>query len=85
MVIGIDASRANREQKTGVEWYSYHLIQELKKIPLTKGDKFILYSLNELKGELAHLPHNWQSKVLIWPFKYVWTQIRLAWEILINP
>ncbi|MBL7142020.1 glycosyltransferase family 4 protein [Patescibacteria group bacterium] len=85
MIIGIDASRANRKQKTGVEWYSYHLIQELKKIPLTKGDKFILYSLNELKGELAHLPHNWQSKVLIWPFKYVWTQIRLAWEILINP
>src|SRR3989344_7304771 len=32
MTIGIDASRANRENKTGVEWYSYHLIQELKKM-----------------------------------------------------
>ena len=34
MLIGIDASRANLVRKTGVEWYSYHLINELKKIPL---------------------------------------------------
>ena len=85
MLIGVDASRANQEQKTGVEWYSYYLIQELKKIPLNPGDKFILYSRDKLKGDLAHLPNNWQSKVLSWPFKYIWTQIRLSWEMLINP
>lgn len=32
MVIGIDASRANKKQRTGTEWYSYFLIEELKKI-----------------------------------------------------
>ncbi|MCX7778843.1 MAG: hypothetical protein N2259_01195 [Patescibacteria group bacterium] len=44
MLIGIDASRANREIKTGVEWYAYYLIEELKKI--TSGDKnqfFFIY------------------------------------------
>ncbi len=85
MVIGIDASRANQNQKTGIGWYSYHLIRELKKIPLNQGDKFILYSPNELKDDLARLPENWQSRILNWPLKYLWTQIRLAWEMLINP
>ena len=30
MIIGIDASRANRDNKTGTEWYSYLLIEHLK-------------------------------------------------------
>lgn len=85
MLIGIDASRANKKNKTGTEWYSYHLIQALKKIPFKPGDKFILYSKNKFKGDLANLPNNWQSKVLSWPFKYVWTHIRLCWEIFFNP
>ncbi|MDD5164697.1 MAG: glycosyltransferase family 1 protein, partial [Patescibacteria group bacterium] len=85
MIIGIDASRANRPQKTGVEWYSYHLIQELKKIPLSQGDKFILYASEELKGDLGIMPAGWKTKILSWPLKYFWTQKRLSWEMLINP
>jgi len=85
MIIGIDASRANREQKTGIEWYSYHLIQELKKISLAPGDKFILYTPFKLKGLLAEMPVNWEERVLKWPFKYLWTQVRLAWEMLFYP
>jgi len=84
MLIGIDASRANKKNKTGVEWYSYYLIQALKEIPLKSGDKFILYSKDKLKGDLAYLPNNWQNKVLSWPFKYIWTHIRLSWEIFFN-
>ncbi len=82
MIIGIDASRANREQKTGIEWYSYHLIQELKKISLAPGDKFILYTPFKLQGSLAELPINWEERVLKWPPKYLWTQVRLAWEMI---
>jgi len=85
MIIGIDASRANRKRKTGVEWYSYHLIQELKKISLDPGDKFILYTPFKLQGPLAELPNNWEEKVLKWSPKYLWTQIRLAWEMLFHP
>lgn len=85
MVIGIDASRANQKGKTGVGWYSYHLIQELKKTPLKPGDEFILYSFDELKEDLAQLPEKWQSRKLSWPLRYLWTQIRLSWEMFLNP
>lgn len=84
MIIGIDASRANKIYKTGTEWYSYHLIQELKKIT-DPTDQVILYSPEALTGGLEVLPTNWKSKVLSWPPERLWTQIRLSWEMLFNP
>lgn len=85
MIIGIDASRANKTQRTGTEWYSYFVIEELKKL---RGDimcQFILYSREPLRGDLAKLPPNFESRVLAWPPKFLWTQIRLSWEMLIHP
>jgi len=84
MTIGIDASRANKSEKTGTEWYSYHLIQELKKITDPK-DQFILYSREKLRGETGDLPPNWQSRVLGWPPKKLWTQARLSFEMWQRP
>ncbi|MDA2922351.1 glycosyltransferase family 4 protein [Patescibacteria group bacterium AH-259-L07] len=81
MKIGIDASRANRKFKTGTEWYGYHVIQAMKKIPVRNGDCFILYSPDKLRSNLGHLPKGWGKKQLRWPFTYVWTQIRLFWEM----
>lgn len=119
MIIGIDASRANKPNKTGTEWYSWHLIEELKKIavlppfakepalsdnrtgragdggvvlpPFSKGrageglDQFLLYTNDRLIGDLAKCPENFAEKVLTWPPKYLWTQIRLWWELLVSP
>ncbi len=84
MTIGIDASRANNTQKTGVEWYAFFLIEELKKI-MPSDVKVILYSEKPLEGELAKLPVNWSSKVLHWPPKRLWTQVRLSYEMLVHP
>ena len=53
MLIGIDASRANRKFKGGTEWYSYYLIRELAKID--SKNKYILYSDKPLVGGLADL------------------------------
>lgn len=92
MVIGIDASRANLENKTGVEVYSYFLIQELKKI-IGAPHKVILYSREPLRGELGDLPPGWEwrqvkSPVFI-PFRgkkpYLWTQLGLSFEMLVRP
>lgn len=83
MIIGIDASRANNGEKTGVEWYAFFLIQELKKI-IPSSDKVILYSREALRDELSVLPPNWSQKVLSWPPKRLWTQIRLSLEMLIH-
>lgn len=79
--IAIDASRANVDQKTGVEWYAFHVIQELKRIvPLNY--RVVLYSREPLKGPLAELPPLWKSQVLSWPPKVMWSQFRLAWELM---
>lgn len=89
MVIGIDASRANRKDKTGVEWYAWHVIQELKKTSFkTKTGEtiqFVLYTDIPLIGALGELPPNWSVKVLHWPFRYLWTQVRLSWEMFRHP
>ncbi len=88
MIIGIDASRANETQKTGVGNYAYFLIEYLKKIERLKDCKidetvrFVLYAREPLRGELANLPENWTVKVLGWPPKRLWTQVRLSWEML---
>lgn len=81
MAIGIDASRANHEQKTGVESYAFHVIQELKQI-LPATVKVVLYTDYPLQGDLAQLPANWSSRVLRWPPKRLWTQCRLSFEML---
>jgi len=83
MIIGIDASRANKQVKTGTEWYSYNLILELAKID--HENKYWLYSPDKLKGKLAQLPENFKEKVLSWPPKKLWTMARLSFEMKKNP
>lgn len=53
MVIGIDASRANRKHKSGTEWYSYHLIRALAKID--GKNRYVLYTDKPLIGGLLDL------------------------------
>lgn len=81
MLIGIDASRANVKERTGTEWYAYYIIEEIKKIA-DPDDQFILYSKEKLEEPLSRLPRNFSSKILKWPPELLWTQIRLAWEML---
>ncbi len=85
MLIGIDASRANKPVKTGVEWYAFHLIQALKQA--TKGDRhqWVLYTRKPLTGPLAELPENWYEVRAGWWPKYLWTQVRMSWEMWRRP
>lgn len=85
MVIGIDASRANRKQKTGTEWYSFYLIASLAQID--QKNKYLLY-LNttpslELQAVIRDNP-NFSCKILNWPFFSFWTLGRLSLEMLFN-
>jgi glycosyltransferase involved in cell wall biosynthesis len=87
MKIGIDASRANREFKTGTEWYSYYLIKNL--IEIDKENKYILYSdkpLSEGFLQDLNLENNKHVKVKIlkWPFKFFWTLGRLSLEMIFS-
>ncbi|MEA3248748.1 MAG: glycosyltransferase family 1 protein [Patescibacteria group bacterium] len=83
-VIGIDASRANSITRTGTEWYAYHLIRELKSL-IPDSCQVVLYSKEPLRDDLVDLPAHWENRVLRWPPRYLWTQMRLAWEMLVRP
>jgi len=73
MKIGIDASSANKKNRTGVEKYSYDLIQAIKKVDLK--NQYVLYSRNNLRENLSNLPFNFSSSILK-NCKF-WTQIKL--------
>ena len=84
MILGINIARINKKQRTGVEWYAYHLVEEFKKI--VPSDVTVrLYSEEPLSDELAKLPNNWESRVLKWPPRKMWTQLRLSIEMLLHP
>ena len=51
MLIGIDASRANRALRTGTEWYSFHIIRHL--IAVDKENEYVLYLDTEVAADLA--------------------------------
>lgn len=85
MLIGIDVSRANKPKKTGVEWYAFNLIQELKKITVNDGNHWVEYSNDRLQGGLEVLPDNWYEVRTKWFPKYLWTQVRMSWELSRRP
>lgn len=92
MRIGIDASRAFLQRRTGIEEYSYQVIRHLrtrlsdepvtlyvrKKISFRDGR--IQSILPEIDFEL---PEKWQVKGL-WAPRF-WTQVRLSLEMLFSP
>jgi len=53
MVIGIDASRANKEHKTGTEWYAYYLIKHFAQID--SKNQYVLYTDKPLERGLLDL------------------------------
>lgn len=83
MVIGIDASRANRKNKTGTEWYSFYLIKNLAKID--SNNHYILYLDTQPSSDLIQITkdhQNFSCKVLNWPLTSFWTLGRLSLEML---
>ena len=81
--IGLEATRANREHKTGTEWYAWHLLQQFKQFG--EDQKFIVYYNQPLAGDLGQAPANFYFKRLKWPYKKLWTHCRLGWELLWHP
>lgn len=83
MTIGIDASRANEDNKTGTEWYSYYLIRNFAR--LDQKNQYILYTNEPLRGGLLNLGDNFRERHLKWPLGKFWTQGRVSLEMLLKP
>jgi len=91
MLIGINAQAAIKQPRTGVEEYTYQLVKHLTMLPEAREHRFLLYMPSEAlaKEDLPGvpifdfpLPANFEIKILRWPLPFLWTQIRLAWEML---
>jgi glycosyltransferase involved in cell wall biosynthesis len=84
MIIGIDASRAFIDGRTGTENYSYYLITEMLRLPEAHSHTFVLFTRPNalLTKELVGYT-NVIVKEVNW--KYLWTQLGLAWETWKDP
>jgi len=79
MKIAIDASRYKIKQPTGVERYSFEIINSvLKHFWNQKDHQFLLYSPADFHIEGGG---SVRYKKRIIPFKRFWTQIRLSWAM----
>lgn len=99
MTIGIDASRAFVENRTGIEEYSYQVIKSLAYRQAGLVNKLekhqarprrcaspserVVLYVRKNQEVDFNLPSNWKIKVVKWP--YLWTQIGLSLELLFHP
>ncbi len=74
MVLGIDVSRANRCDRTGVEWYAFKIVEALTKELASAPVR--LYAPEPATQEWPELPASWQWCIL--PGRHFWTQSMLA-------
>ena len=82
MKIGIDASRANRQYKSGTEWYSYHLIKELAKID--SKNQYILYTDKPLIDGLSNLTSS-QEELKEAKHDFIKGEENAGWQKIISP
>ncbi len=84
--IAIDASRATRVYKTGVEWYAYRLLEALHTEMPPEWSVRLLSDRMPATDWIAashDAPRNdkvthWFWKILSWPPRFLWSQVRLA-------
>ncbi|MFN3982799.1 MAG: glycosyltransferase, partial [Caldilinea sp.] len=83
MIIGIDASRAVRAQRTGTERYSLEIIRHLLAMPEASEHRWRLYlDAPDRDTRLTeHLPDADHVEVCVLPARRLWTHRTLAHEV----
>lgn len=81
MRIGIDASRTAVSHRTGTEYYSLRLINEL--LAQDQEDDFVLYFRSPPSA--IDFAFGDRAKARVIPFPRLWTHARLSWEMLTRP
>jgi len=81
MLIGIDASRATVEQRTGTEGYSLHIIRGL--IEQGRDHRFRLYFRDQPEAALVPEQDNIEKRVIIKP--HMWTHRGLGPDVRRDP
>lgn len=84
MIIGIDASQANKDERTGTEWYAFYLLDQWITNNPFKGHSVRIYVQAPLKKDFKKLPENWKVCILRWPPKIFWSHMRLSLELFFH-
>jgi glycosyltransferase involved in cell wall biosynthesis len=79
-IVGIDASRAIRQDPTGTEYYSRALIDAI--LRADSDLRFRLYTPFAPPGDLFPRTNNYQTRVI--PFPRLWTHLRLSYELWVD-
>ena len=83
MLIGIDASRAGRARRTGVERYCLEIIRALLDLPQAAAHRWRLY-VDRVPNEVpANLPAH--AEICVLPAQRLWTHLALRREVLSRP
>ncbi|MCK9185891.1 glycosyltransferase family 4 protein [Candidatus Gracilibacteria bacterium] len=77
MKIGIDASRYGHEQSTGVEWYSFNIINSIIELAEKTDDEIFLYSKEKLNIANKNFIHN-----IVMKAKKLWTLFWLSLKMM---
>ncbi|MBV9546568.1 MAG: glycosyltransferase family 4 protein [Chloroflexi bacterium] len=80
MLIGVDASRVTRKQRTGTENYSLHVVERL--LALDQSNSYRLYLREPLPAGLLPEGSNVGTRVIRLP--RLWTQLGLTTEMLLH-
>lgn len=81
MIIGIDASRAASERRTGTEGYAWHLITALLPLAAARGHHVRLYF-----NQTPAVPFDSGAhEAVVIPLARLWTHVRLAAELHRRP
>lgn len=77
MIIAIDASRACKSQRTGIEYYSLALFENWKNLKIK--DHLIFFAPCEPPDELKDMPLNWTWEII--PAGRLWSQYKLLHKL----
>lgn len=77
MIIGVDASPAYRRNKTGIEWYAWHITKGLIEAQ-SECVQFRVYTDGAPHDDMTGA----KPIVLNWPLRYFWPELRLSYEML---
>ena len=81
MLVGVDASRVTRAQRTGTENYSLHVLRHL--LTLDQDNTYRLYLSAPLPDDL--LPRNPHTTTRLIRLPRLWTQLGLSREMFTSP
>lgn len=81
MLIGVDASRAIRAQRTGTERYSLEIIRHLLALPAARAHDWRLYIPTPLAGDLWPTSSGVEVESCVLPGRRLWTHRALAREV----